>query len=98
MLPYSLDANDFKFLIVHGFTTADDMLTYLVDTFDTLHAEGADRPRMMSVGLHCRITGRPGRIRALDGFLRHVAQLGGGWVTTREAIARHWLATHPPLS
>ncbi|MFK0236654.1 allantoinase PuuE [Streptomyces vinaceus] len=96
VLPYSLDANDFKFLIVHGFTTADDMLTYLVDTFDTLHAEGADRPRMMSVGLHCRIIGRPGRIRALDGFLRHVAQRGGAWVTTRERIARHWLAAHPP--
>ncbi|MFJ7166380.1 allantoinase PuuE [Streptomyces globosus] len=96
VLPYSLDANDFKFLIVHGFTTADDMLAYLVDTFDALHAEGADRPRMMSVGLHGRITGRPGRIRALDGFLRHVAQLGGAWVATREQIARHWLAAHPP--
>ncbi|MET9852489.1 allantoinase PuuE [Streptomyces sp. NPDC006450] len=96
VVPYGLDANDFKFLIVHGFTTADDMLTYLVDTFDTLHAEGADRPRMMSVGLHCRIIGRPGRIRALDGFLKHVAQRGGAWVTTREHIARHWLTTHPP--
>ncbi|MFD9262372.1 allantoinase PuuE [Streptomyces sp. NPDC059538] len=97
VLPYSLDANDFKFLLVHGFTTADDMLSYLVDTFDTLHAEGADRPRMMSIGLHGRIIGRPGRIRALDAFLRHVAQRGGAWVTTRERIARHWLATHPPL-
>ncbi|GAA3373297.1 allantoinase PuuE [Streptomyces racemochromogenes] len=96
VVPYSLDANDFKFLIVHGFTTADDMLGYLVDTFDSLHAEGADRPRMMSVGLHCRIIGRPGRIRALDGFLRHVARRGGAWITTRERIARHWLATHPP--
>ncbi|GGZ03542.1 chitin deacetylase [Streptomyces avidinii] len=97
VLPYSLDANDFKFLLVHGFTTADDMLSYLVDAFDTLHAEGADRPRMMSIGMHGRIIGRPGRIRALDGFLRHVAQRGGAWVTTRERIARHWLATHPPL-
>ncbi|MEU3404568.1 allantoinase PuuE [Streptomyces sp. NPDC006670] len=96
VVPYGLDANDFKFLIVHGFTTADDMLAYLVDTYDTLHAEGADRPRMMSVGLHCRIIGRPGRIRALDGFLRHVAQLGGGWIATREQIARHWLTAHPP--
>ncbi|MGW1554683.1 polysaccharide deacetylase family protein, partial [Streptomyces sp. NPDC002346] len=69
VVPYSLDANDFKFLIVHGFTTADDMLTYLVDTFDTLHAEGAERPRMMSVGMHCRIIGRPGRIRVLDGYV-----------------------------
>ncbi|MEU8776961.1 allantoinase PuuE [Streptomyces sp. NPDC048606] len=96
VVPYSLDANDFKFLLVHGFTTADDMLSYLVDTYDTLHAEGADRPRMMSVGMHARILGRPGRVRALDGFLRHVAQLGGAWVATREQIARHWLATHPP--
>ncbi|MFF4495865.1 allantoinase PuuE [Streptomyces sp. NPDC001546] len=96
VVPYGLDANDFKFLIVHGFTTADDMLAYLVDTYDTLHAEGAERPRMMSVGLHARIIGRPGRIRALDGFLRHVAQLGGGWIATREQIARHWLAEHPP--
>ncbi|MFD6966932.1 polysaccharide deacetylase family protein [Streptomyces sp. NPDC059949] len=96
VVPYSLDANDFKFLIVHGFTTADDMLAYLVDTFETLHAEGAERPRMMSVGMHCRIIGRPGRIRALDGFLQHVAQRGGAWVATREQIARHWLAAHPP--
>ncbi|MFG2332836.1 allantoinase PuuE [Streptomyces sp. NPDC048604] len=95
VVPYSLDANDFKFLLVHGFTTADDMLAYLIDTFDALHAEGAERPRMMSVGLHCRIIGRPGRIRALDGFLQHVAQRGGAWVATREQIARHWLATHP---
>lgn len=97
VVPYSLDANDFKFLIVHGFTTADDMLTYLVDTFDTLHAEGAERPRMMSVGMHCRIIGRPGRIRVLDGFLQHVSQRGRAWVATREQIAQHWLATHPPL-
>ncbi|MEU9860681.1 allantoinase PuuE [Streptomyces sp. NPDC047971] len=96
VVPYSLDANDFKFLIVHGFTTADDMLTYLVDTFDVLHAEGAERPRVMSVGLHPRIIGRPGRIRALDGFLRYVAQRGGAWIATREQIARHWLATRPP--
>ncbi|MEW2586106.1 allantoinase PuuE [Streptomyces virginiae] len=96
VLPYSLDANDFKFLIVHGFTTADDMLGYLIDTYAALHAEGADRPRMMSVGLHCRISGRPGRIRALDGFLTHVAQRGGAWFATREQIARHWLQTRPP--
>ena len=69
VLPYSLDTNDFKFLVPNGFVTADDFLAYLVDAFDVLHEEGADRPRMMSVGLHCRITGRPGRIRALDRFL-----------------------------
>ncbi|MFJ3928569.1 polysaccharide deacetylase family protein [Streptomyces sp. NPDC090022] len=97
VVPYSLDVNDFKFLIVHGFTTADDMRTYLIDTFDTLHAEGVDRPRMMSVGMHGRIIGHPGRIRAIDGFLQHVARRGGAWLATREQIARHWLATHPPL-
>ncbi|CAM5242880.1 hypothetical protein STANM309S_05137 [Streptomyces tanashiensis] len=74
------------------------MLTYLVDTFDALHAGGAERPRMMSVGRHCRIIGRPGRIRALDAFLRYVARRGGAWVATREQIARHWLATHPPTA
>ncbi|WP_234308604.1 polysaccharide deacetylase family protein [Streptomyces sp. NRRL F-4428] len=97
VVPYSLDANDFKFLIVHGFTTADDMLAYLVDTFETLWAEGGERPRMMSVGMHCRIIGRPGRIRALDGFLRHLEQRGGAWLATREEIARHWLSAHPPV-
>ncbi|WP_404962499.1 hypothetical protein [Streptomyces sp. 147326] len=89
VVPYSLDANGFKFLIVHGFTTADAMLAYLIDTFDTLHAEGAGRPRRMSISLHSRIIGRPGRIRALDGFLTHLTQRGGAPVTTREQIARH---------
>ncbi|MER7765067.1 allantoinase PuuE [Streptomyces sp. NPDC097619] len=98
VVPYGLDANDFKFLIVHGFTTAGDMLEYLVDTFDALHAEGADRPRLMNVGLHCRIIGRPGRIRALEGFLEHAARRGGAWFATREQVARHWLAEHPPRS
>jgi putative urate catabolism protein len=93
VIPYTLDTNDFKFLLPNGFVTAGDFLTYLVDSFDQLHAEGG---RMMSVGLHCRIVGRPGRAPALDRFLAHVKQRNDVWVTTRAEIARHWRATHPP--
>jgi putative urate catabolism protein len=93
VIPYTLEANDFKFLQPNGFVTADDFLEYLVDTFEQLHDEGG---RMMSVGLHCRIVGRPGRARALDRFLAHVKERGGAWVTTREQIARHWHEQHPP--
>jgi peptidoglycan/xylan/chitin deacetylase (PgdA/CDA1 family) len=92
VIPYTLDANDFKFLLPNGFVTADDFLAYLVDSFDELRAEGG---RMMSVGLHCRIVGRPGRARALDRFLQHVRTAKDDtWVTTRAAIARHWYAEH----
>jgi len=91
VIPYTLDANDFKFLMPNGFVTADDFLAYLVDSFDQLRAEGG---RMMSVGLHCRIVGRPGRARALDRFLQHVRAQDDTWVTTRAAIARHWYAEH----
>ena len=93
VIPYTLDANDFKFLIPNGFVTADDFLEYLVDSFEQLHEEGG---RMMSVGLHCRIVGRPGRARALDQFLAHVKKRGGVWVATRAEIARHWHAHHRP--
>lgn len=91
VIPYTLDANDFKFLLPNGFVTADDFTTYLIDTFEQLHAEGG---RMMSVGLHCRIIGRPGRARALDRFLRHIGARSDVWVTTRAEIARHWHAEH----
>jgi putative urate catabolism protein len=93
VIPYTLDANDFKFLIPNGFATADDFYTYLVDTFEQLYEEGG---RMMSVGLHCRIVGRPGRARALDRFLAHVRGRDDVWVTTRAEIARHWHSGHPP--
>ena len=93
VIPYTLDANDFKFLLPNGFVTASDFLEYLVDSFDRLHAEGG---RMMSVGLHCRIVGRPGRAPALDRFLQHVRTYDDVWVTTRAAIARHWHAEHRP--
>jgi putative urate catabolism protein len=93
VIPYTLDANDFKFLIPNGFATADDFYAYLVDTFEQLYEEGG---RMMSVGLHCRIVGRPGRAPGLDRFLAHVKQREDVWVTTRAEIARHWHTHHPP--
>jgi putative urate catabolism protein len=93
VIPYTLDANDFKFLLANGFVTGADFLEYLVDSFEQLHEEGG---RMMSVGLHCRIVGRPGRARALDRFLAHVRERDDVWVTTRAEIARHWHANHSP--
>ncbi len=95
ILPYTLDNNDFKFLLVNGFVTAEEFSTYLRDAFDVLYAEGATAPRMMSVGLHCRIIGRPGRIGGLERFLGYVAKHPDVWVTTRAEIARHWRETHP---
>jgi putative urate catabolism protein len=93
VIPYTLDANDFKFLLPNGFVTADDFTTYLVDALELLRTEGG---RMLSVGLHCRIIGRPGRAGALDRFLAYVRACDDVWVTTRAEIARHWHATHPP--
>jgi putative urate catabolism protein len=91
VIPYTLDANDFKFLIPNGFVTASDFHDYLVDSFERLYEEGG---RMMSVGLHCRIVGRPGRAVALDRFLGHVKAREDVWVTTRAEIARHWHEHH----
>jgi putative urate catabolism protein len=93
VIPYTLDANDFKFLLTNGFVTGADFLEYLVDSFEQLYDEGG---RMMSVGLHCRVVGRPGRARALDRFLEYVRERKDVWVTTRAEIARHWHANQPP--
>ena len=93
VIPYTLDANDFKFLIPNGFVTAHQFHDYLMDSFDQLYEEGG---RMMSVGLHCRIVGRPGRARALDRFLAYVTQSADVWVATREEIAPHWYEPQPP--
>jgi allantoinase len=95
VVPYTLDANDMRFSLPQGFAQADDFFTYLRDTFDTLYAEGADAPKMMSVGMHCRLLGRPGRIVALQRFLDHVAKHDRVWVCRRIDIARHWKAVHP---
>jgi putative urate catabolism protein len=92
VIPYTLDVNDMKFLSPNGFVTAGQFFEYLVDTFERLYAEGG---RMMNVGLHCRIVGKPGRAPALDRFLAHVKQKPDVWVTTRAEIARHWHSVHP---
>ena len=96
VVPYSLDCNDFKFFLDNGWVTGEDFYRYMLDTFDQLYEEGAETPRLMNVGLHARIVGRPGRARALARFLDHVADREDVWVTTRAEIARHWAAAHPP--
>ncbi|CAO4167819.1 allantoinase PuuE [Methylorubrum extorquens] len=95
VVPYTLDANDMRFATAQGFNTGEHFFTYLRDSFDTLYAEGAATPKMMSVGLHCRLVGRPGRIAALARFLDHVAAHDGVWLARRIDIARHWTARHP---
>jgi peptidoglycan/xylan/chitin deacetylase (PgdA/CDA1 family) len=85
-----------RFATPQGFNTADHFFTYLRDSFDVLYAEGADRPKMMSVGMHCRLLGRPGRVRALQRFLDHVQAHDKVWVCRRVDIARHWRSLHPP--
>ncbi|MGY6769658.1 allantoinase PuuE [Komagataeibacter xylinus] len=95
IVPYTLDVNDMRFVALNGFTEGEQFFNYLRDTFDELYEEGADRPRMMSVGLHCRVAGRPGRARAVARFLDYIAQREKVWVATRLDIARHWLETHP---
>jgi len=96
VVPYTLDANDMRFATPQGFNTGDHFMQYLTDTFDVLYAEGAERPSMMSVGMHCRLLGRPGRLRALQRFLDHVERHDRVWVCRRVDVARHWIAHHPP--
>jgi peptidoglycan/xylan/chitin deacetylase (PgdA/CDA1 family) len=84
-----------RFATPQGFNTADHFFAYLRDSFDVLYAEGRDRPRMMSVGMHCRLLGRPGRFRALQRFLDHVERHDRVWICRRIDIARHWHAQHP---
>lgn len=96
MVPYTLDANDMRFATPQGFNSGEQFERYLVDSFDTLYAEGiAGAPKMMSVGLHSRLVGRPGRAAALARFLDHVASHERVWVARRIDIARHWRSTHP---
>jgi len=96
IVPYTLDANDMRFATAQGFNSGDQFFAYLRDAFDQLYEEGAEQPRMLSVGLHCRLAGRPGRARALARFLDHVMAHDRVWMCTREQIARHWMAVHPP--
>ncbi len=95
VIPYTLDNNDMRFATAQGFNSGDQFFAYLRDAFDTLYAEGAERPRMMSVGLHCRLAGRPGRTAALARFLDHVSAHDDVWVCRRLDIARHWHEHHP---
>ena len=94
MVPYTLDANDMRFASPQGFNSGDQFFSYLKDSFDVLYAEGG---RMMSVGLHCRLVGRPGRAASLARFLDYVQGHKDVWLTTREDIAKHWRAEHPPV-
>lgn len=95
VVPYTLDVNDMRFATPQGFNSGDQFFTYLKDAFDVLYAEGETAPKMMSVGLHCRLSGRPGRAAALARFLDYIQQHERVWVARRVDIARHWLATHP---
>jgi len=95
MVPYTLDANDMRFATPQGFNSGQQFFDYLKDTFDVLHAEGS---RMMSVGLHCRLAGRPGRAAAVARFLDYVQGFDDAWVATRMAIAEHWRKQHPAIS
>jgi allantoinase len=95
VVPYSLDCNDMRFVQAQGFNTGEHFLQYLKDSFDVLYAEGEDAPKMMSIGMHCRLLGKPGRFGALQKFLDHVQRHDRVWICRRIDIARHWKQTHP---
>jgi OHCU decarboxylase len=96
IVPYTLDANDMRFAAAQGFNSGDQFYAYLKDSFDVLYAEGETAPKMLSIGLHCRLVGRPGRAAALARFLDYVRRHDKVWVATRLDIARHWIAKHAP--
>jgi allantoinase len=95
VVPYTLDNNDMRFAAPQGFNTGDHFFAYLKDAFDVLYAEGEERPKMMSIGMHCRLLGRPGRFKALQRFLDHIEKHDRVWVCRRVDIARHWIDKHP---
>ncbi|MBQ0961525.1 allantoinase PuuE [Ideonella sp. 4Y11] len=95
VVPYTLDCNDMRFALPQGFSHGEPFFQYLKDAFDVMYAEGDERPAMMSIGMHCRLLGRPGRMRALQRFLDHVQSHERVWVTRRIDIAHHWRAEHP---
>jgi putative urate catabolism protein len=97
VIPYTLDTNDMRFATAQGFHTGEQFFTYLKDAFDVLYAEGADSPKLLNIGLHCRIVGRPARLRGLQLFLDHVARHDKVWVCRRVDIARHWHEHHRPV-
>jgi peptidoglycan/xylan/chitin deacetylase (PgdA/CDA1 family) len=99
VVPYALDSNDMRFAALQGFNSGTQFFDYLKDSFDTLYREGdplgLDSPKMLSIGLHARLCGRPGRIASLERFLDYVGAHERVWVCRRVDIARHWIATHP---
>ena len=99
IVPYTLDTNDMRFSSAQGFAHGDDFFTYLKDSFDVLYAEGdpqgLNAPKMMSIGMHCRLLGRPGRMKSLQKFLDYVQAHNHVWICRRLDIARHWKQTHP---
>jgi peptidoglycan/xylan/chitin deacetylase (PgdA/CDA1 family) len=98
IIPYSLDANDMRFVNAQGFSNGEAFFVYLRDTFDYLYEEGALAPKMMSVGLHCRLAGRPGRAAGLARFLDYIGKFDRVWVASRVEIARHWHREHMALA
>lgn len=95
VVPYTLDVNDMRFALPQGYAQAEDFFVYLRDSFDVLYAEAAESPKMMSIGMHCRLLGRPGRMLALQKFLDHIEKHDKVWVCKRVDIARHWKTVHP---
>ena len=98
IIPYTLDVNDMRFINPQGFSGSDEFFAYMRDTFDILYEEGKDTPKMMSIGLHCRLAGRPGRAVAVSRFLDHVANHDRVWIATRLEIAEHWHREHQMLA
>jgi putative urate catabolism protein len=95
VIPYTLDTNDMRFATAQGFNSGDQFFSYLRDSFDVLYEEGEDKPKMLSVGLHCRLAGRPGRFAALRRFLDYVQSHDRVWICQRVDIAQHWRKQHP---
>ena len=95
IIPYTLDNNDMRFATNQGFNSGDQFYTYLKDSFDALYEEGKTNPKMMSVGLHCRLIGRPGRIQSLKKFLDYALKFNDVWICKRIDIAKHWIKNYP---